>query len=106
MKERIAAISTRWRRAKRRTRSLIRNVCPIADTLRLPRTALIRVTGRCGGDLCKVFVAVTFASPAANRVSGALMRLKRDERGLIRHRALAFRFGHDLFGKPLHTFPD
>src|SRR5262252_10626922 len=32
--------------------------------------------------------------------------LKRDDFRMNRHRALRFLFGHDLFGKPLHTFPD
>jgi hypothetical protein len=36
MKERIAPITKRWRRAKRRKRSLIRNVWPIADPMELP----------------------------------------------------------------------
>src|SRR5882724_6745787 len=33
-------------------------------------------------------------------------RSERDGIWLNRHRALGFLFEHDLFGKPLHTFPD
>jgi hypothetical protein len=32
--------------------------------------------------------------------------LQRDEIRFNRHRALGFLIEHDLFGKPLHTFPD
>src|SRR5438477_4255918 len=38
--------------------------------------------------------------------AGARPALARDGLSLNRHRALGFLIEHDLFGKPLHTFPD